>query len=104
MVTTYCLLASKTLANGNDQCFGIENKSFWFQHRNTCIVELVQKFPPRGNGPILDVGGGDGFVAKGLMDAGWDVVLVAPGPVGARNAKARCLHNIILRHDASGPF
>jgi hypothetical protein len=27
---------------GNDRCFEIEDKSFWFQHRNACIVELVK--------------------------------------------------------------
>jgi 2-polyprenyl-3-methyl-5-hydroxy-6-metoxy-1,4-benzoquinol methylase len=82
-------------SNGNDQCFEIEDKSFWFQHRNACIVELVKKFPPRGNGPIFDVGGGNGFVAKGLMDAGWNIVLVEPGPSGVSNAKARGLQNIV---------
>lgn len=82
-------------SEGNDQCFEIEDKSFWFQHRNACIVEVVKRFPPRGNGPIFDVGGGNGFVAKSLMDAGWDVVLVEPGPAGARNAKARGLQNVV---------
>jgi SAM-dependent methyltransferase len=80
---------------GNDKCFEIEDKSFWFKHRNACIVELVKKFPPRGNGPIVDVGGGNGFVARSLMDAGWDVVLVEPGPAGARNAKKRGLQHVI---------
>ena len=82
-------------SEGNDWCFEIEDKSFWFQHRNACIVELVKKFPPRGKGPIFDIGGGNGFVAKGLMDAGWDVVLVEPGPAGARNAKERGLQNVV---------
>jgi len=82
-------------SEGNDQCFEIEDKSFWFQHRNACIAELVKRFPPRGSGPIFDVGGGNGFVAKGLADAGWNVVLVEPGPAGARNAKKRGLQNIV---------
>jgi len=82
-------------SDGNDRCFELEDKSFWFQHRNACIAELVKKFPPPRNGPIFDVGGGNGFVAKSLMDAGWDVVLVEPGPAGARNAKARGLRNVI---------
>lgn len=80
---------------GNDQCFEIEDKSFWFQHRNACIVELVKRFPPPGNGPIFDVGGGNGFVAKGLMDAGWSVVLVEPGLSGARNARGRGLPHVV---------
>ena len=80
---------------GNQACFQIEDQSFWFRHRNDCIRELVRNFPPRGKGPIFDVGGGNGFVAKGLVDAGWDVVLVEPGPSGARNAKKRGLEHVI---------
>ena len=45
-------------AEGNEQCFGIEDNSFWFRHRNSCILELVKRFPPPGKGPIFDVGGG----------------------------------------------
>jgi SAM-dependent methyltransferase len=91
-------------SKGNDQCFEIEDNSFWFQHRNACIVELVKRFPPRGNGPIFDVGGGNGFVAKGLMDSGWGVVLVEPGPAGARNAKARGLQNVVCATTQAGAF
>lgn len=91
-------------SEGYDQCFGIEDKSFWFQHRNACIAELVKKFPPRGSGPIFDVGGGNGFVAKGLTDAGWDVVLVEPGPSGARNAKARGLRRVVCATTQAAGF
>ena len=56
---------------------------------------MVRNYPPREKGPIFDVGGGNGFVAKGLLDAGWDVVLIEPGPSGARNAKKRGLNHVI---------
>lgn len=91
-------------SEGNDQCFEIEDKSFWFQHRNACIVELVKNFPPRENGPIFDVGGGNGFVAKGLMDAGWGIVLVEPAPAGARNAKKRGLQHVICATTQAAGF
>jgi hypothetical protein len=42
---------------GNDACFEVEDQSFWFRHRNACIVEMVRNFPPEGRGPIFDVGG-----------------------------------------------
>lgn len=42
---------------GNEACFEVEDQSFWFRHRNDCIRELVRNFPPRGRGPIFDVGG-----------------------------------------------
>ena len=73
--------------SGNDDCFEIEENSFWFRQRNDCIIEIVKNSPPIMNGPIFDIGGGNGFVAKGLMNAGWDTVVVEPGASGARNAK-----------------
>ena len=81
--------------NGNDNCFEIEDTSFWFRHRNHCIVEMVRNYPPTGNGPIFDVGGGNGFVAQGLINAGWETVVVEPVVSGARNAKKRGLPNVI---------
>lgn len=72
-------------SEGNDQCFEIEDKSFWFQHRNACIIKLAKKFPPRGNRPIFDVGGGDVFFAEGRIDAARDMVPVGSGP-GGRDA------------------
>jgi SAM-dependent methyltransferase len=89
---------------GNEACFAVEDRSFWFQHRNACIVEMVRNFPPEGKGPIFDVGGGNGFVAKGFMDAGWDVVLVEPGPAGARNAKKRDLPHVICATTQAAGF
>ena len=89
---------------GNEACYEVEDQSFWFRHRNDCILELVRIFPPKGNGPIFDVGGGNGFVAKGLKDAGWGVVLVEPGSSGARNAKNRGLEHVICGTTQSAGF
>jgi hypothetical protein len=69
----------------NDACFRLEDGSFWFTHRNRCIVTAVRRFPP--DGFILDVGGGNGFVARGLIDAGYETALLEPGGDGARNAR-----------------
>jgi len=76
-----------------DACFEIEDRSYWFRHRNRCISSLVASFPPSGT--IFDVGGGNGFVSLGLKQAGFDVALVEPGPAGAINAKKRGLETII---------
>ncbi len=89
---------------GNNACFAVEDESFWFRHRNDCIRELVRNFPPIGKGPIFDVGGGNGFVAKGLVDEGWDVVLVEPGPSGARNAKKRGVEYVVCGTTYSAGF
>jgi SAM-dependent methyltransferase len=91
-------------SEGNDICFAIEDSSFWFRHRNACIVEVVRNFSPSEMGPIVDVGGGNGFVAKALMDAGWQVVLVEPGAPGARNAKKRGLDHIVCGTTHSAGF
>lgn len=73
--------------DGHDLCFGVEDGSFWFRHRNECIAALVGNFPPPG--PILDLGGGNGFVAQRLVAEGHDVVLLEPGDAGACNARLR---------------
>ena len=81
-------------ADQNAECFRLEDGSFWFSHRNRCIVAAVGRFPPAGF--ILDVGGGNGFVAQGLIDAGFETVLLEPGGRGAQNAReARRLPTVI---------
>ena len=72
-------------ADGNAVCFQVEDESFWFKHRNRCIVESVKQFSP--NGQILDIGGGNGWVARALIDAGFPTVLLEPGHEGAANAR-----------------
>lgn len=82
-------------AQGNDNCYAVESGSFWFNHRNHCIIAMVNRFPPAEDGVICDIGGGNGFVALGLSQAGYDVVLLEPGQDGARNAKQRGLQHVI---------
>ena len=72
-------------ADHNAACFRLEDGSFWFTHRNRCIIAAVRRFPP--DGFILDIGGGNGFVAQGLIDAGFETALLEPGSAGAQNAK-----------------
>jgi SAM-dependent methyltransferase len=79
--------------HGHAECYELEDQSFWFRHRNRCIVQLVRKHPPHG--PIFDVGGGNGFVALGLQQAGWDAILVEPGLEGTRFARRRGLSPVI---------
>jgi len=88
---------------GHGACFALEDASFWFRHRNACIVAAVRAFPPADGGTIFDVGGGNGFVARGLLDAGFDAVLLEPGAAGARNAKRRGVRQVICATtDAAG--
>ncbi|MCX6026998.1 MAG: class I SAM-dependent methyltransferase [Chloroflexi bacterium] len=78
---------------GNDACLSIEDGSFWFQHRNAIITDVVRLFPPEG--PIFDIGGGNGYVARGLEKAGFPAVLVEPGAAGASNAVKRGLKHVV---------
>lgn len=78
---------------GNSHCFAVEDGSFWFGHRNGVIVEAVRQFPP--GGPLVDVGGGNGFVSRGLEEAGFPTILVEPGRTGAANACRRGLSRVI---------
>ena len=73
--------------DGNELCYQLEDRSFWFRHRNLCITEVVRQFPP--DGVILDVGGGNGYVARALIDAGFPTALLEPGAEGAANARTQ---------------
>ena len=75
------------LEGDNDACFEFEDQSFWFAHRGRCLCTIAQQFPPAGD--IYDIGGGNGFVTRAFLDAGFDAVLVEPGEAGVRNAVAR---------------
>lgn len=79
--------------DANDNFFKIEEESFWFKHRNNCITEAVSKYCK--NDVFFDIGGGNGFVSKGLKSKEIKTVLVEPGAEGCFNAKKRKLETII---------
>ncbi len=78
---------------GNDACFAVEDNSFWFRHRNDCILQVMKTYPPPGT--LFDIGGGNGYVARAVQDSGREVVVVEPGLSGARNAIKRGLGQVI---------
>ena len=80
--------------HGNDIFYRVEESSFWFKHRNNCILALVNKFCAKDT-VFFDVGGGNGFVSKGIQDMGIESVLLEPGAAGAANARKRGVKNII---------
>jgi SAM-dependent methyltransferase len=80
-------------AQGNARCLAVEDNSFWFRHRNRCIVSLVGRHRPEG--VFLDVGGGNGFVSQGLELMGIRCALVEPGMEGALAAHARGIDPVI---------
>ena len=56
----------------------IEARSFWFNHRNAVISAVVRQYPP--SGPIIDIGGGNGFVSQGLIQSGSKLLSFSPRP------------------------
>jgi len=50
------------------------------------LVAAVACFPPPP-GPMLDIGGGNGFVTRRLLDEGFSTILMEPGEAGAWNAR-----------------
>src|SRR5262245_51092026 len=66
-----------------------EETSFWFDHRNQVISLMVSHFPPAS--PIVDIGGGNGFVSRGLKQRGIPSILIEPDEVGASIAHQRGL-------------
>jgi SAM-dependent methyltransferase len=79
--------------HGHEAAFRLEDESFWFQHRNECIFHALAKRPFEG--PLLDVGGGNGAVSRALERHGLSTVVLEPGPEGANNARKRGLENVV---------
>lgn len=81
-------------AEGHAECFLVEDASFWFRHRNDCIAHMIANH--QFCGQMLDIGGGNGFVAQRLASEGHSIILLEPGIVGARNARLRRgLNNVV---------
>jgi SAM-dependent methyltransferase len=79
--------------DGNDACFRIEDSSFWFAHRNACLTAALRRVPL--DGPLLDIGGGNGVVSQALERGRIETVVLEPGPQGASNARSRGLQNVV---------
>lgn len=75
--------------NSHSVLASIEPRSYWFNHRNEVILRVVRRFPPGGR--IYDVGGGSGYVSLRLREAGFETLVIEPGPQGARAAHDRGL-------------
>jgi hypothetical protein len=52
--------------HGNAASLQVEDRSFWFRHRNRCIASALRRFAPQGT--LLDIGGSNEYVAKVTND------------------------------------
>lgn len=80
--------------DGNDFCLAVEEESFWFSHRNRAIAAAVTLRPP-ADGPIFDVGGGNGVVTAALLEAGFPAIVIEPNRAGAANAVRRGIPHVV---------
>jgi len=79
--------------HGNKNCFEVEDKSYWFEHRNNILACVIRRYCISKS--FFDVGGGNGYVTKILQDLGLDAYLVEPGIQGIKNAENRGVTNLI---------
>lgn len=86
--------------SGNDWSATVEDRSFWFRHRNRFLTDVMRRFPPAT--PLYDVGGGNGVVAAALRDAGIPAIVVEPGAAGVRRANERGLEAICATLETAG--
>ena len=91
-------------AEGNEDCFKLEDNSLWFIQRNDLILNLINKHHIDGN--FLDIGGGNGFQAKAIIKSNFNgrVFICEPGYEGCLNAKKRGIENVFNGIFENFPF
>jgi SAM-dependent methyltransferase len=85
--------------DGNERMRLVEDRSFWFQHRNKVILAALNRFP--WEGCLIDVGGGNGFQAAAIQERFSRVMLLEPGSAGCRYARQRGVLSVV-RGNLSG--
>lgn len=80
--------------DSHDLCAELEDQSYWFAHRNRCIVAVLERLAP-GASPFVEVGAGNGAVSAAVAAAGHEVVVVEPGERGVANARRRGLSHVV---------
>lgn len=78
---------------GNDECYKIEENSFWFQSRNVYIMTALKEFSLANE--FIDIGGGNGYQGSMIQESGKKVILIEPGEDGVLNARSRGIDVII---------
>ena len=66
-------------------------------------MAAVRRYPP-ADGPIFDVGAGNGFVAAALQRAGFPTIAIEPNRTGATNAIGRGVEQVVCGSLPSSAF
>lgn len=85
---------SKFSDAAQDDLFGIEDTSWWFQYRARVIERIAHDFFKKER-CLFDVGGGNGYTTYHLQELGYDSALLEPSPAACINAKKRGLRTVI---------
>jgi len=70
-----------------------EDGSGWHRHRAAVVADVLAAFGP--GGPVIDMGGGNGFVSRALVESGIPSVLVEPVNEAVRTAYDRGLRPVV---------
>jgi SAM-dependent methyltransferase len=87
---------------GHQECLAVEDQSFWFRHRNACLLQMLGRFPP--GGAVFELGAGNGFVTSAFEGAGHECVALEPAVEGARNARLRGVRTVVCSTLESAAF
>jgi len=87
-------VASSFKSEAHDELVELEEKSFWFKHRNEIIIEGVRSYPPKGN-RVIEAGGGNGNCTYYLQKNGFETAMFEPGEGGCINAVSRGVKNVV---------
>jgi SAM-dependent methyltransferase len=88
--------------HGHQECLAVEDQSFWFRHRNACLMQTLARFPP--DGAVFELGAGNGFVTSAFERAGHECVALEPAVEGARNARLRGVRTVVCSTLESAAF
>ncbi len=74
----------------------IEDTSYWYSHRTSIVMSTLKKFVA-GKPMVYDLGGGNGIVAKAILNAGYPCTLVEALPQAIEIAKQRGIENTVQK-------
>lgn len=90
----WAMVKTEFSSQQQDMLFALEDESWWFTYRIRLIEKLLNKYFAKVH-PIIDLGGGNGYSAITLQNAGWNVSLLEPSAEGCSNARKRGVVNVI---------
>lgn len=70
-----------------------EDNSWWYKYRRSLLENIIEKYFDKDK-DIIDIGGGNGFLASGLQKRGFKVNILEPSLASCQYARERGVKNI----------